>query len=119
MTFEVKLKKWHAIASWTWNAGDDVAESAGCHMTAARPMGITRVTTAQWCGDSAATPSTCSASRSGSSPRQSSVARCAAGSGSLRPPSREQLRLTKQHQHQQLAHPVPAGGGGDFIPAIM
>jgi hypothetical protein len=21
MTFEVKIKKWHAVASWTWNAG--------------------------------------------------------------------------------------------------
>lgn len=21
MTFEVRIKKWHAVASWTWNAG--------------------------------------------------------------------------------------------------
>ncbi|KAL6770150.1 APC11 [Auxenochlorella protothecoides x Auxenochlorella symbiontica] len=24
MTFDVKIKHWHAVASWTWDAGDDV-----------------------------------------------------------------------------------------------
>lgn len=24
MAFEVKVKRWHAVASWTWGAGDDV-----------------------------------------------------------------------------------------------
>ena len=24
MTWKVEIKKWHAVASWTWNAGDDV-----------------------------------------------------------------------------------------------
>ena len=24
MTFDVKVKQWHAVATWTWNAGDDV-----------------------------------------------------------------------------------------------
>jgi len=24
MTFEVEIKEWRAVASWTWNAGDDV-----------------------------------------------------------------------------------------------
>ena len=24
MTWDVKIKKWHAVAAWTWDAGDDV-----------------------------------------------------------------------------------------------
>jgi len=24
MTWHVEIKKWHAVATWTWNAGDDV-----------------------------------------------------------------------------------------------
>eukprot|EP00890_Picochlorum_soloecismus_P002507 jgi/Picsp_1/3257/NSC_06097-R1_anaphase promoting complex subunit 11 len=24
MTFDVEIKQWRAVASWTWNAGDDV-----------------------------------------------------------------------------------------------
>jgi anaphase-promoting complex subunit 11 len=24
MTFKVEFKKWHAVAAWTWDAGDDV-----------------------------------------------------------------------------------------------
>ena len=24
MAFEVKIKKWYAVANWTWDAGDDV-----------------------------------------------------------------------------------------------
>jgi anaphase-promoting complex subunit 11 len=24
MAFKVKVKRWHAVASWTWDAGDDV-----------------------------------------------------------------------------------------------
>jgi anaphase-promoting complex subunit 11 len=24
MTWDVKVKKWHGVASWTWDAGDDV-----------------------------------------------------------------------------------------------
>lgn len=25
MTFEVKVKQWHAVASWTWNAGEYIS----------------------------------------------------------------------------------------------
>eukprot|EP00191_Tetraselmis_sp_GSL018_P014038 CAMPEP_0177587250 /NCGR_PEP_ID=MMETSP0419_2-20121207/5533_1 /TAXON_ID=582737 /ORGANISM="Tetraselmis sp., Strain GSL018" /LENGTH=153 /DNA_ID=CAMNT_0019077251 /DNA_START=551 /DNA_END=1010 /DNA_ORIENTATION=- len=85
MTFSVKVVKWHAVASWTWNAGDDFAAFAGCRMMVALRKANTPATTALWCGGSAAMPSTCSAFRNGSLPRRSSAAPCAAGRGSSRP----------------------------------
>lgn len=30
MTFSVTVKKWHAVGSWTWNAGDDVCGICRC-----------------------------------------------------------------------------------------
>ena len=96
--FEVKIKQWHAVASWTWDAGarraasDErrpraprssvphflpppnpltrlpplqatmCAASAACPSTAAPPTASSPATTRPWCGGSAPTPFTCSAS---------------------------------------------------------
>lgn len=43
MTWDVKVKKWHGVASWTWDAGDDVCGICrmpfdGCPPDGEQPM---------------------------------------------------------------------------------
>ena len=42
MGFEVKIKKWHAVASWTWNAGGQRAPTAAPAPSRRSPAATTR-----------------------------------------------------------------------------
>lgn len=89
---KVEVQQWHAIAAWTWDAGDDVCgerrevtsvphqhvsmqnhqtnlclpqASAGCRSTAVHQTQSTPAMIRQWCGGSVRTRFICSVSTNG------------------------------------------------------
>ncbi|XP_021569259.1 anaphase-promoting complex subunit 11 isoform X3 [Carlito syrichta] len=82
---KVKIKCWNGVATWLWVANDENCGICRMAFNGCCPDCKCPAMTALWCGASAPTVSTCTASSSGCMHnRCSSTAPCAARSGSSR-----------------------------------